>query len=168
MNRSRNPSLKIQESVQLVQPPFQEIPTLNTATKQLTDLIKLYYNDESKFGGGKYDILDTKLRIFYDNCTKVGISDSQYHKAFSVMLKEQAATFYYDRLSNRNYRFDDIIVITRIYFETEENRQFYMAEWKEITLLKICQDNLEKTRLKCLELMFNKFQKIQRGLSAIY
>ena len=72
------------------------------------------------------------------------------------MLKEQAATFYYDRLFNRNYRFDDMVAITRIYFKTEKNRQFYMAEWRETTLLKTYQDNLEKTRLKCLEFMFNK------------
>ena len=105
--------------------------------KQLTDLIKLYHNDESKFGGEKYDILDSKLKIFYDNCAKVGVLSSQYHNAFSVMLRGKAADFYYDRISNRNYGFNDMMAMIRIHFETEKNRQHYIQEWREIILTKI-------------------------------
>ena len=45
--------------------------TLNS--KALTDLIKLY-NDDNKFGGELYDILDAKLKIFRDLCKKTSIS----------------------------------------------------------------------------------------------
>jgi hypothetical protein len=72
------------------------------------------------------------------------------------MLKERVFIFYYDRLSNRNYRFEDMLAMTKIYFEIEENRQLYILEWRETTLLRIILDNLNKTRLECLELMFNK------------
>jgi hypothetical protein len=52
-----------------------------------------------------YDILNIKLRVFYNYCTKIGLSDTQYHNAFSVMLKGRAATFYYDNLSGKGYGF---------------------------------------------------------------
>jgi hypothetical protein len=103
-----------------------------------------------------YDILNIKLRIFYDCYAKIGMSNTQYHNAFSVMLKGRAATFYYDKLSNRNYRFENMLAMIRIHFETEENRQLYISEWKEITLPRIILDNPNKTRLECLELMFSK------------
>jgi hypothetical protein len=118
--------------------------------------MKIYNDDEKKFGGEMYDILDIKLRIFYDCCAKIGMSNTQYHNAFSVMFKGRAATFYYDKLSNKDYRFENMLAITRIYFETEKNRQFYILEWKEITLPKIILNNLNKTRLECFKLMFNK------------
>ncbi len=46
----------------------EEIPT-----KELTNLTKLYYSDDSKYGGEMYDVLNTKLQIFYDYCNKAGI-----------------------------------------------------------------------------------------------
>jgi len=33
----------------------------NTLTKLLIDLIKIYSNDNKKYGGEEYDILDVKL-----------------------------------------------------------------------------------------------------------
>jgi hypothetical protein len=84
--------------------------------------MKIYNNDEKKFIEEMYNILDTKLRVFYDYCTKIGLPDTQYHNAFSVMLKERAATFYYNNLSSKGYSFKDIILKIKIHFETEENR----------------------------------------------
>jgi hypothetical protein len=75
-----------------------------------------------------YDILDTKLRVFYNYYTKVGLSNTQYHNAFSVMLKGRAVTFYYDNLSNKGYNFKNIILKIKIHFETEENRQLYLSK----------------------------------------
>jgi hypothetical protein len=75
-----------------------------------------------------YDILDTKLRVFYDYCVKIGLSDIQYHNAFLVMLKGRAVTFYYNNLSNKDYSFKNIILKTKIYFETEENCQLYLSK----------------------------------------
>jgi len=48
--------------------PEEEIPT-----KELTNLTKLYYNDDSKYGGEIYDVLNAKLQIFYDYYNKAGI-----------------------------------------------------------------------------------------------
>jgi hypothetical protein len=75
-----------------------------------------------------YDILDIKLRIFYNCCIKVGLSNIQYYNAFSVMLKGRAAIFYYNNLFNKGYSFKDMILKTKIHFETEKNRQLYLSE----------------------------------------
>ena len=71
-----------------VQPINQTAQPLDSnLTKMLTDLSKFYYNDEKKYLGDAYDILKTKLQIFYDCCSKVGIPQELYHKGFSIMLR---------------------------------------------------------------------------------
>jgi hypothetical protein len=42
-------------------------------TKEITSLIKMYVNEDDKYGGEMYDILDVKLQAFYDYCNKAGI-----------------------------------------------------------------------------------------------
>ena len=37
----------------------------------LTELTKLYSDQEKRFGGELYNILNLKLRIFYNYCQKV-------------------------------------------------------------------------------------------------
>jgi hypothetical protein len=90
--------------------------------------MKIYNNDKKKFTGEMYDILNIKLRVFYNCCAKVGLSDTQHYNAFSVMLKGRAAIFYYNNLSDKDYNFKNMIIKTKIYFETKENRQLYLSE----------------------------------------
>jgi hypothetical protein len=54
--------------------------------RMLTNFAKIY-NNNLKFGGDYYDMLDTKLRIFYDLYDKAGISPGYYHAAYNTMLK---------------------------------------------------------------------------------
>ena len=35
--------------------------------------MKIYTNDDHKYGGEEYDILDDKLQVFYNYCTKIGL-----------------------------------------------------------------------------------------------
>jgi hypothetical protein len=59
-------------------------------------LIKIYSCEEdNKYGGKMYDVLDTKLQIFYDYYNKASIRAQQYYFAYSAMLKGRASTFYY-------------------------------------------------------------------------
>jgi hypothetical protein len=37
--------------------------------------MKIYNDDDKKYGGEEYDILDIKLQIFYDYCLKIGLSE---------------------------------------------------------------------------------------------
>jgi hypothetical protein len=90
--------------------------------------MKIYNNDKKKFTGEIYDIFNIKLRVFYNYCVKIGLSDTQYYNAFSVMLKGRVVIFYYNNLFNKSYGFEDIIIKTKIYFEIEENRQLYLSE----------------------------------------
>jgi hypothetical protein len=39
--------------------------------KLLTDLMKIYSNNDKKYRGEEYDILDVKLQVFYDCCSKI-------------------------------------------------------------------------------------------------
>jgi hypothetical protein len=84
------------------------------------------------------------------------------------MLKGRAATFYYDHIAGKRHDFDTMLQLTRIHFETNENRQLYMAEWRETTLQRIIASNTTKSCLECLQLLFDKLQKIQRGLTKSY
>jgi hypothetical protein len=79
-------------------------------TKPLTDLSKLYHNDDKKYGGEEYDVLDSKLQIFYHYCNKIGLD--QCHHAYSIMLKGRASEFYYDK-SFGSYDFSTMCTIDK-------------------------------------------------------
>jgi len=44
------------------------------------------------------------------------------------MLKGRASTFYYNRLVEKGYDFNQIIYKTRCHFKTEKNKQQYILE----------------------------------------
>jgi hypothetical protein len=134
----------------------------------LINLMKVYQSDEKKYGGDQYDILDTKLFIFYDLCGKVGVEESYFDRAFSSMLKGRALEFYYDKIIGREYTFVQMVDMIRTHFETEENRQKYLSEWRETTLMSTVRKHPDKTRLECLELMLDNLRAAQRGLSVQY
>ena len=143
-----------------VAPPTRDLPT-----KALTDLGKLYHDDALKFGGEKYDILDAKLKIFRELCRKADIQPDYYHEAFSTMLKGRAHQFYYDHLAERNFDFDEMIRRVKAFFHTTENLQLYLQEWRSTTLRSIIMQNPDNDLSQNLELLIDKLQKIQKGLS---
>jgi hypothetical protein len=150
--------------VGLCQPPPQSlapIPQDLASTKKITDLAKLY-NDNMRYDGEMY-ILNMKLAIFYDCCRKVGLTSDQYHNAYSVMLKGRASVFYYDKLSVGDLNFDQMIYRTRVHFETEENRQEYMKEWRALTFFEVVKRNPDKSRLDCLQILFDKLHSSARS-----
>ena len=54
----------------------------------------------------------------------------------------------------------------KIHFETDQNRQLYLLEWRTTTFLKIINENPDKNRLECLQILFDKLRKIQQGLGS--
>jgi len=78
------------------------------------------------------------------------MESNKYHNAYSVMLKGQVSTFYYNRLAGKGYDFDRIIYKLRCHFKIEENKQQYILEWRETTFLRIIAMNLGVPRLDCL------------------
>jgi len=145
-------------------PPPANGPTI----KALTDLSKLYHSETLKFGGEMYDILEAKLKIFRELCRKTDIQPHNYHEAFSTMLKGKAHQFYYDHLTERGLNFDDMIKRTKAFFHTAENHQLYLQEWRSTTLHNVIAQNPNMTLSQTLELLIDKLQKIQRGLSTDY
>jgi hypothetical protein len=132
--------------------------------KLLTDLMKTYNNDNKKYSGELYDILNVKLQIFYDYCNKIGLPEDQYYNTFSLMLKDHANDFYYSRITGRPYDFITMVSMVKRHFKTEENQQFYLSEWRETMLPRIIKSNPSKPRVECLQILFDKLQKIQQAI----
>ena len=86
----------------------------------------------------------------------VGLQPDQYYKVLSIILRERASQFYYINFAGKGYTFDTMIHQLRVHFETEENRQLYMSEWRETTLRRVIIKNPTKIRLEYLQLLFNK------------
>ncbi|EAQ83592.1 hypothetical protein CHGG_09996 [Chaetomium globosum CBS 148.51] len=88
--------------------------------KHLADLAKLY-SDDMKYGGGDYDILDTKMAIFRDLCNRIQIPRWQASDAFPIMLKDRALRYYYDWLCSGPRDFDTMVAKrSEEYFEKNE------------------------------------------------
>ncbi|KAK2005367.1 hypothetical protein LZ32DRAFT_642395 [Colletotrichum eremochloae] len=135
-----------------VPPPIYTNPT----ARQLTDLSKLL-TDDMKYGGEMYDVLDIKLNIFRDTCSKVGIEEHQLGPAFSLLLRGKATTFYINRICAAGIRD----------FPTMVNKT-YLTEWRDTTFLRIAQDNPTKNKLEILEALIDKLSLIQRALPQAY
>jgi hypothetical protein len=76
------------------------------------------------------------------------------------MLKGRASFFYYNKIVGRIYDFETIVAITKNHFKTEENHQKYLSKWRETTFIQTISENLDKTQLKCLQIIINKLQKV--------
>ncbi len=133
-------------------------------TKEITNLMKIYINQDDKYGGEMYDILDAKLQVFYDYCNKAGIQAHQYHHAFSAMLKGRASVLYYSQIQGRMLDFNTMVQRIRDHFENDETYQLYLSEWRETTFQRVIDENTTKTRAECLQLLFDKLQMIQLAL----
>ena len=90
--------------------------------------MKFYTNNAKKYRGEVYNILNTKLQVFYNHCIIVGVPEKQYYIAFLIMLKDQASDFYYNKITGRSYDFITMVQIIKIYFKTKENRQLYILK----------------------------------------
>ncbi|HEY2455482.1 MAG TPA: hypothetical protein VGI71_23255 [Scandinavium sp.] len=173
-NRNQNQAHNQQQQIRPTQLTPQDTPVrshtpigADNTPRLLTDLTKLY-NDDKRFGGELYDIFDSKYKIFCDDCTKIGLPEYEWHKSFSTMLKGRAAMYYYDRMAGYDFPLSTMTQMMKDHFHTEENRQFYLSEWRETTFPKLIGENPGKSRLEVLQILFDKLQDIQRGLSVVY
>jgi hypothetical protein len=138
----------------------QDIPL----PRMVEAITRQYSNTDDKYGGGLYDDLDMKLVRFYDVCEKVGLQEHQFNIAFSLMLKGKAEKFYFTRIKGKARDFPAMVEMMRVHFDTEENRQRSITEWRETTFPRIIAQNPEKSRSECLEILFETLEKIQPGL----
>ncbi len=148
--------------------PPEQAESVCYPSKQLTDLMKIYGTDDNKYGGKEYDILDVKLRVFYDCCGKVGLRQEYFAMAFSAMLKGDAKYYYYNTLSGNSYGFDTMVQMIKTHFETEERRQKYLSDWRETTLQQVITQNPSESKLQCFQIMATRLQQTQRALPREY
>ncbi|KAJ5379608.1 hypothetical protein N7509_012727 [Penicillium cosmopolitanum] len=150
------------------QQPSHDRAQQNTQDMPLPRMVEAitrqYSNTDDKYGGGLYDDLNTKLVRFYDICEKIGLREHQFHIAFSLMLKGKAEKFYFTRIKGKAKDFPTMVEMMRAHFDTEENRQRSITEWREATFPRIIAQNPEKSRSECLEILFETLEKIQPGL----
>ncbi|KAI1798510.1 putative transposase [Daldinia bambusicola] len=128
----------------------------NGSHRALADLVKMYNHNDSKFGGDKYDILDDKIKVFMDLCRKAGVEESQYHEAFSTMLKGRALQYYYDHLSMKGLNFQEMVTRTKNFFHTVENTQIVIME------------NPDDDLATSLEKLIVKLERVHKGLAINY
>jgi hypothetical protein len=87
----------------------------------LIDLAKLYVDDDLKFCGEFYDMLNQKIKIYKSFCRMAEIPAKGYHKAYSIMLKSKARDFYYHHIDSQGLIFLEMVARTHTYFHTPEN-----------------------------------------------
>ena len=76
------------------------------------------------------------------------------------MLKGNVSDFFYDNIIGKTNDFCTMVAMTKAHFETEENRQMYLTEWRETTLLRIIASNPAKSKMECLQLLIAKLRKV--------
>lgn len=136
-------------------PPAQ----IYDAGRAITNLMKIY-DDKSKYHGSA-DILDTKIMVFYDLCSKVGVRDTDWGSAFSAMLAGDAKEFYYENLMNRKLEFPTIVNLIRENFETQERQTKFMSHWNMTSLREVKGRNEDKTMLECFDIMYKELRRCQ-------
>lgn len=110
-----------------------------------------------------------KIQIFKDYMERLSIPEGCAAALFPTMLNEKAKEFYYATLFTPAQKKDFLYLVEAVkgHFDTEEARQFYLAEWRSVTLSKFVVDNPGKTKLECLDLMFDKLVKLQQSVTSI-
>src|SRR5271168_2824690 len=129
------------------------------AGRAITTLMKIY-DDRSKYHGSS-DILDTKLKIFYDLCAKAGVQEEDMGYAFSSMLAGDAKEFYYENVMNQDMAFPDMVLQLRTNFETKEHATKFMSHWNTTSLNEVRMRNADKTLLECFDILYQELRKCQ-------
>ncbi|KAI0992070.1 hypothetical protein K3495_g16116, partial [Podosphaera aphanis] len=146
-------------------PPSTPLEPSDNYTRQLVDISKLYSNHENKWSGKLFDTLGQKLRIFHDNARKVGLPESQFQNAISSMLKDKTWDYFFDKISAKGYKFDQIIWLLRRQFETESNKQEYLNIWMRTNMGNIKAENPKWKTSQCFEHLVITLRKVLNGLS---
>ncbi|KAJ5033564.1 uncharacterized protein L3040_008676 [Drepanopeziza brunnea f. sp. 'multigermtubi'] len=159
-------------------PPYVRLPKpphsgTRDYVRQIGDLSKVYLDNEKKYGGAEYEVFSDKLKIFYENCTRLGIpqgDETGYAVAFSLMLKDEAHQYYMTDIYGKDIEFWMMTAFMKSKFEVPESAQKYLSEWRSLTLQSVMsrKENADKDKLECLTLMVKKLSLIQRNLTPEY
>ncbi len=110
------------------------------------------YDKKLKYHRGE-DSLNMSIRVFKDLCPKAGVRLEEYRDTFSTMLAGEASEFYYQKLTEKDLLFNQMVEIMRSNFETKECQNRILNWWNTITLTTVQSQNPDKTILECFEIL---------------
>ncbi|KAJ5562323.1 hypothetical protein N7461_001084 [Penicillium sp. DV-2018c] len=144
-------------------------PLQGLTPKQLKNLARMYTDDEMRYSGKMYDVLEFKLIIFRDCALRIGIPQPHFAAALPIMLTGPALSYYYAHLCEVGIPRDFHTLVSRIrcHFETEDRHQLYASAWRNTTFYSVISENPGKSRIECLEILLDKITKIQRALPTV-
>lgn len=124
--------------------PYVTPPTssqIQTLSKQM--------KEASKYGGGRYEVLEDSLRLWRHHCEILQIPSLSATLVISTALKDKALDYYlrYIRAPNTPGTFlpqETIVRRLKERFETEQAHQDYLTEWQTTTWATICDQNPTK------------------------
>jgi hypothetical protein len=124
-------------------------------------------DDSKKYSGTKYEYMHKKLTVFKNDCTLLSITNGNMVTAIPILLTGRALDYFYNRLNlmRHNMTFEEIVHNIENHFKTPEVRQAHLNKWNSIRFHSIINDNPDKSRSDCFELMIDKLIKIQPGLN---
>jgi hypothetical protein len=136
--------------------------SINTETRGITDLRKIYNDNSKKYSNAKYEYIQKKLTIFKNNYILLGIINDNIITAIPILLTGRTLDYFYNRLNlaRQNIIFEEIITSIKDYFKILEVRQAYLNEWNSIRFYSIINDNPDRSRSDCFELVFDILIKI--------
>ncbi|XP_044724119.1 uncharacterized protein HRG_02015 [Hirsutella rhossiliensis] len=135
----------------LFQAPFsqesfpQDIPTQQTQTKSIPKpLLQSFPSRQTQpdghqpykalplYTGEPYDLLDDKMKIFFNICFHAQIRETQFYAVFPRILNGRAETFYLHYVDQ-----DDTFAIAyhkvKTHFDTDVNHHHYYTDWTTAT-----------------------------------
>ncbi|KAI1005142.1 hypothetical protein K3495_g3077 [Podosphaera aphanis] len=98
-------------------------------SRALMDLGKLYVNPQEKFEAKHYEVLENKLRIFFEKCQIAGVGENQFKNAFLKILRDAAHGYYFRHLAEHldDLIFDEMVHKTKERFDTKTEEQNYLT-----------------------------------------
>ncbi|KAJ5038478.1 uncharacterized protein L3040_007336 [Drepanopeziza brunnea f. sp. 'multigermtubi'] len=119
---------------------------------------------ELKYSGPDDDF-KTQLRIFANQASRYGLTSDDYLAAFSIMLTEEAITFYYNHvIKAKLLTFKANAIAVKDHFETDHRRQAKYDRWEDISLDLVRKENLRTSLSECFEKLAKELKGIQSSL----
>ncbi|KAF2744305.1 hypothetical protein M011DRAFT_470717, partial [Sporormia fimetaria CBS 119925] len=150
-----------------VHDPFRTLPPrwcrnekLNANT--ITQFSKIWDNNK-KYTGDAYDLLDDKIRIFFNICWQIDIQEGQFHAVFPRILTGRAEMFYIQYV-DRNDSFANAYMAIKNHFDHDVHHQHYYTDWTTTTFDRTRIENPDKDLHEVLQILLDKLQLCQRAL----
>ena len=146
--------------------PPRPVPNARLDPSISSQFVKTF-DRKKKYTGEPYDLLEDKLRMFFNICYHAEIRPEQFHAVFPRILTGRAEAYYLHYI-NRDDTFAAAYEKIKTHFDTEVNHHYYYTDWTSTTFNKMRQESTEKNMHKVLQTLLDKLQLCQRALGPDY